>query len=71
MRGWERGEEERLPPGYRVDTTDAAIEALKPAPIVDGRLQGTGGASGATGYLIREASRFLFGLLSNARRRDA
>jgi hypothetical protein len=39
VRGWERGEEERLPPGYRVDTTDAAIEALKPAPIVDGRSQ--------------------------------
>jgi hypothetical protein len=29
------------------------VEALKPAPIVDGRLKGAGRASGATGYLIR------------------
>ncbi len=29
MRGWERGEQARLPPGYRLDTTDAALWALR------------------------------------------
>jgi len=28
MRGWERGRE-RLPPGYRLDTSDPAIWALR------------------------------------------
>jgi hypothetical protein len=37
------------------------VEALKPAPIVDGRLKGAGRASGATGYLIRGRP-VLFGL---------
>jgi hypothetical protein len=29
MRGWEPGRQERLPPGYRIDTTDAAIGVLR------------------------------------------
>jgi hypothetical protein len=29
MRGWERGEEARLPPGYRLDTSDTAIWVLR------------------------------------------
>src|SRR3712207_2380960 len=29
MRGWEPGRQEWLPPGYRIDTTDAAIGVLR------------------------------------------
>jgi hypothetical protein len=29
VRGWERGNEEQLPPGYRMDTTDAAVWILR------------------------------------------
>ena len=45
MRGWERGEEERLPPGYRVDTTDAAVWILRRP---DGTVAGYFGAWGAS-----------------------
>ena len=29
MHGWEQGEHEQLPPGYLLDTTDAAVWALR------------------------------------------
>jgi hypothetical protein len=29
MRGWEHGKEARLPPGYRLDTSDTAIWVLR------------------------------------------
>ena len=31
MRGWEHGREARLPPGYRLDTSDTAIWVLRRA----------------------------------------
>ena len=54
MRGWERGEEERLPPGYRVDTTDAAIWILRRP---DGTVAGYFGVWGASRKALERAAR--------------
>ena len=48
MRGWEPGRQEWLPPGYRIDTTDAAIGVLRrPDDTVAGYF-GVWGASKTT-----------------------
>lgn len=54
VRGWERGEEERLPPGYRVDTTDAAVWTLRRP---DGTVAGYFGAWGASRRAVERAAR--------------
>jgi hypothetical protein len=54
VRGWERGKEERLPPGYRMDTTDAAIWILRRP---DGTVAGYFGVWGANRSTVERAAR--------------
>jgi hypothetical protein len=54
VRGWEQDKEERLPPGYRVDTTDAAIWTLRRP---DGTVAGYFGACGASRRAVEKAAR--------------
>jgi hypothetical protein len=54
VRGWEQGKEERLPPGYRVDTTDAAIWTLRRH---DGTVAGYFSAWGASRRAVERAAR--------------
>lgn len=54
MRGWEQGAREQLPPGYRVDTTDAALWALRRP---DGTVAGYFGAWGASRRAVEKAAR--------------
>jgi hypothetical protein len=51
VRGWERGNEERLPPGYRMDTTDAAVWILRRP---DGTVAGYFGVWGGEQEVRRE-----------------
>jgi hypothetical protein len=54
VRGWERGGQERLPPGYRMDTTDAAVWILRRP---DGTVAGYFGAWGASRTAVERAAR--------------
>jgi hypothetical protein len=54
VRGWERGKEERLPPGYRVDTTDAANWILRRP---DGTAAGYFGVWGISKRAVERAAR--------------
>jgi hypothetical protein len=54
VRGWERGKEEQLPPGYRVDTTDAAVWTLRRS---DGTVAGYFGAWGASKRALERVAR--------------
>jgi hypothetical protein len=54
VRGWERGRRETLPPGYRVDTTDAAIWVLRRP---DDTVAGYFGAWGVSKSVIERAAR--------------
>jgi len=54
MRGWEQGKQERLLPGYRVDTTDAAIWTLRRR---DGTVAGYFSVWGASRRTVERAAR--------------
>ena len=54
VRGWERGNEEQLPPGYRMDTTDAAVWILRRP---DGTVAGYFGVWGANRRAVERAAR--------------
>jgi hypothetical protein len=53
VRGWERGNEEWLPPGYRIDTTDAAVWILRRP---DGTVAGYFGVWGANRRAVERAA---------------
>jgi hypothetical protein len=59
VRGWERGGPEQLPPGYRIDTTDAATWVLRrPDGTVAGcTVAGYFGVWGASKTIIERTAR--------------
>jgi hypothetical protein len=54
VHGWERGQEERLPPGYRLDTSDVAIWALRRP---DGTVAGYFSAWGTSRRAVERTAR--------------